>query len=305
MLHQSRLPSSYWCYAFSIATYLVNRVPSSVLQFKSPWEKLFHTPPSLQSLKTFGCACFLLLRPYFDHKLQSRSTQCLFLGYPPLTKGYICLEPQTHKFYITFHVIFHGIDFPVLPTPFASSNNSGTASPFFDLWLSTPLPTSSSDPLSAVSVVFPSLTTSIYVSNESSDAISFPSPSPTSSSSATSDPIPQSSLPIGQSMPPSIPNTHPMLTRSKHGSFKPKAYTVVRDYSQVEPTSFSVASLHPQWIEAMDSEYASLLKQHNFLVPIPAGKNVVSCKWVYKTKRDSDGAIARYKVRLVAKGFLQ
>jgi len=55
----------------------------------------------------------------------------------------------------------------------------------------------------------------------------------------------------------------------------------------------------------MDSEYASLLKQHNFLVPIPTGKNVVSCKWVYKTKRDSDGAIARYKVRLAAKGFLQ
>ena len=56
----------------------------------------------------------------------------------------------------------------------------------------------------------------------------------------------------------------------------------------------------------MDSKYASLLKQHTWsLVPLPAGKNVVSCKWVYKIKRGSDGAIARYKARLVAKGFLQ
>ena len=235
---------------------------------------MFHTPSSLHSLKTFGCAYLPLLRPYSDHKLQSSSTQCLFLGYPPLTKSYICLDSQTQKVYITSHVIFHETDFPGLPTPSASSNNSGTANPSFDLWLSTLLPNSSSDPLFTVSIVFPSLTTSISVPNESSDAISFPSPSPTSSSSATFNPIPQSSLPIGQSVPPSIPNIHPMLTRSKHGSFKPKAYIVVRDYSQVEPPSFSVASLHPQWIEAMDSEYASLLKQHTwFLVPLLAGKN--------------------------------
>ena len=36
MLYQSNLPSSYWCYAFSIAIYLTNRLPSLVLAFKSP-----------------------------------------------------------------------------------------------------------------------------------------------------------------------------------------------------------------------------------------------------------------------------
>ena len=88
MLHQSNLPSSYWCYAFNTAIYLINRLPSSVLAFKSPWELLFHSVPSLNSLKTFGCACFPLLKPYTDHKLQPKSTQCIFLGYPHLFKGY-------------------------------------------------------------------------------------------------------------------------------------------------------------------------------------------------------------------------
>ena len=56
----------------------------------------------------------------------------------------------------------------------------------------------------------------------------------------------------------------------------------------------------------MDFGYNSLLKMNTWsLVPLPVDKNVVHCKWVYKIKRGSDVSIARYKVRLVAKGFLQ
>ena len=41
------------------------------------------------------------------------------------------------------------------------------------------------------------------------------------------------------------------------------------------------------------------------LATLPEGKNVLICKWTYKTKFTSDGAIERYKVRLVARGFSQ
>ena len=37
-------------------------------------------------------------------------------------------------------------------------------------------------------------------------------------------------------------NTHPMLTRSNNGIFKPKAYVVQANYAMIEPPSYVVAS---------------------------------------------------------------
>ena len=41
------------------------------------------------------------------------------------------------------------------------------------------------------------------------------------------------------------------------------------------------------------------------LVPLPEGAKPISCKWIFKTKRNSMGNVERYKAPLVAKGFIQ
>ena len=56
----------------------------------------------------------------------------------------------------------------------------------------------------------------------------------------------------------------------------------------------------------MQEELASLNKHNTWdLVDLPAGKNLVGSKWVFKTKRDANGAIDRFKARLVAQGYSQ
>ena len=112
LLYQSHLPHNYWSYAFSTATYLINRMPSSVLGFHSPWEKVYSKPPSLHALKAFGCACYPYLRPFNQNKLQPISKPCVFLGYPPLSKGYICLDPTSNRIYVACHVLFNESLFP-------------------------------------------------------------------------------------------------------------------------------------------------------------------------------------------------
>lgn len=61
-----------------------------------------------------------------------------------------------------------------------------------------------------------------------------------------------------------------------------------------------------QWQTAMNEKMDALLQQQTWkLVSLPPNKNLVRCKWIYKIKKNSDGSMARYKARLVAKRFSQ
>ena len=41
------------------------------------------------------------------------------------------------------------------------------------------------------------------------------------------------------------------------------------------------------------------------LVPLPKGRKLIKCKWVYKTKFALDGSVEILNVRLVVEGFTQ
>ena len=56
----------------------------------------------------------------------------------------------------------------------------------------------------------------------------------------------------------------------------------------------------------MDEEYRYLMANDTWdIVPIPKGRKLVICKWVYRNKYASYGSVEILKARLVAKGFSQ
>ena len=66
------------------------------------------------------------------------------------------------------------------------------------------------------------------------------------------------------------------------------------------------AMKNPKWIQAIEEEMKELQENNAWsLVPLPEGKKIVGCKWVFTIKHKADGSVERYKARFVAKGFTQ
>ena len=58
--------------------FLINLVPTKVLNLESPGEKLIHIKPNYDSIRIFGSACWQNLCRYNKHKLDFHSKQCVF-----------------------------------------------------------------------------------------------------------------------------------------------------------------------------------------------------------------------------------
>ncbi|KAG8485609.1 hypothetical protein CXB51_018990 [Gossypium anomalum] len=241
---------------------------------------------------------------YLLNRLPSHPINHASPRYSPSHKGYRCLD-SFEKVYVTRHVTFNEKVFPfqskhlkppssllqpqsnskllvLSPTPCDQmSNHSPTIS----------VPSYNSRPLSPVS--------SPHIPPQYTNP-SISSSSPSVSPQVNSIPDPLSSLPI-------FSNTHPMVTRSKVGVFKPKAYVTIAPSSLSDvPTDIHVAMSHDSWKAAVYSELQALINNNTWrLCSLPANRRAVGCKWLFKVKTRADGTVERYKARLVAKGFSQ
>lgn len=111
LLAKSHLPFSFWWEAFYTATYLINRMPTPTLGNVSPFQKLYNQIPNYQFLRVFSCSCFLLLKPYNQHKLDFYTQKYIFIVHSALHKGYKCFD-KSGKVFITRHLTFNESKFP-------------------------------------------------------------------------------------------------------------------------------------------------------------------------------------------------
>ncbi|KAI9092970.1 hypothetical protein K1719_027493 [Acacia pycnantha] len=116
MMSQTDLPPSFWGHALEIAAFTLNRVLSKAVE-KTPYEIWTGKKPSLSFLKIWGCEVYV--KQQASDKLSSRSSKCLYVGYPKETKGYYVYNPTDHKMF----VIQNGV---LLEKEFISKRTSGS-----------------------------------------------------------------------------------------------------------------------------------------------------------------------------------
>lgn len=73
-----------------------------------------------------------------------------------------------------------------------------------------------------------------------------------------------------------------------------------------KPNSVKEALSDPNWSEAIQQEYTSLMKNEIWsLVELLAAKKISCCKWVFRVQKNPDGSAGECKARLVTQGFSQ
>lgn len=96
------------------AVFLINRTPSSVLDWKSTCFYLYQDLLDYSSLKVFGSLCFASTLCGHRTKLNHRARQAIFVGYPLGMKDYHLYNIDNHKFFVLRDVVFHEDVFPFL-----------------------------------------------------------------------------------------------------------------------------------------------------------------------------------------------
>ncbi|KAH9744680.1 hypothetical protein KPL70_003806 [Citrus sinensis] len=106
LLIHSKFSQSLWAETLMIACYLVNRSPSSAIDFKTPIEMWLNRVANYSDLKIFGCPAFAHVK---QGKFEPRALKCVFLGYPEGVKGYRlwCTDLKPPRCIVSRDVVFN------------------------------------------------------------------------------------------------------------------------------------------------------------------------------------------------------
>ena len=104
MLSQAKLPKRFWVEALSYACQVLNRLPSTTLEGRTPIEVWSgELAQDYDKLRVFGCNAYFHVK---ENKLDPRAKKAVFMGFNSGVKGFRLCCPELNKIIVSKDVTF-------------------------------------------------------------------------------------------------------------------------------------------------------------------------------------------------------
>lgn len=270
LIADSKLSNKFWGEAVMAVNFIYNRIPCS--NGKIPFYEFYNRHCDIEFHRFGSTVYYWNPTPKRDSKLSPRSIPGILVGYSENSKGYRVYNKATRKVIITRDIKFTD-----------ECDNKDESNP-------TP----------------EKFSTEIFNSDDE-EVEPAPSPNVAEPTIEAQIEIPVQEQAAVQEQAHIEPVTVPTPPRRSSRQSKKPDYWSYHVYEEPHTHQQAIQSDEKEkWMEAMDAEFNSLLKNETFeLVNLPKGRKAIKTKWVYKRKTDANDNVTRYKARLVAKGFSQ
>jgi len=307
MIFESGLGKEFWGFAALTAVHIINRLPSSAHENRTPFEKWFGSAPSIEHLRVFGCTAYRHVPAQTRRKLDPRAQRCRMIGYQEESgsRVYRVYDPATKQVLTTRDVVFdetptearQDTTLPVSEQVLVESRKENGEGGTHEL--------NREEVEEGLS------------EKEDDDGIGQPLPpiDPSEESRATPSydhdtiivrlPVMPEQHTTAQEEKGKGTNESGRLLRSRQTRemFRPASGHALMAVTE-EPATLKEALTcqdAPGWKRAWESELESLKKNGTWVLErAPHDRNIVGCRWLFRKKQDG-----RFKVRLVAKGYSQ
>lgn len=308
MLLQSGLPPKFWAEAVLTATYLRNRCPSRSLNGETPHKIWTGKIPTAAHFQIFGTKGYMLNKAN-KGKFDQRSIECIFVGYSTESKAYRLWDSKSQKIRRSRDVKF--------VKNFKTSKNSQN-SENEDI-LEKPNDTIESNAENMPQTILTNDSNKNGDTSEGNIERDLDREHVMEGDLVGEPAIPEMKRAPGRPRKVYTGNRgrprklFHMIHAEQNEQQEPETEIAKEELAGLiesgDPLTVQEAlkSAHANdWKQAMRDEYFALIDNDTWtLVNKPKDKKIVSCKWVLKTKYQSDGNVERRKARLVARGFSQ
>ena len=106
LLKSMEIPGIFWAEAVRHSVYLLNRLPTKSMGYRTPYEGWNGRKPHLGHLRIFGCKGHVKIVGTHLKKLDDRSVQMVYFGIEEGSKAHRMYNPKTNKIVVSRDVVF-------------------------------------------------------------------------------------------------------------------------------------------------------------------------------------------------------